>query len=300
VNINFPNRIWLPLYILDRLDGNIHGTSKFQKLVFLLEQEKNFPKFYSYIRYRSGPYSEGLKNDLHILSKNDLINIKVKYPMINVNNYYVYYITNEGTNFLYERIENIRDSLKNNINRLLNAYGSYDPYNLILFIYKSYINKNLRLKNINSRIDTLRDDFDSAFYGWEIFYDPGCPPVSFILGCLQYSQKVLERVTSSSTEKDRITCLDMLSDVMDHIDIFNVVREMHEEGKFECSEECPFKHDKLVELSEYFCYLQRFCHHHKIFPALKNVQFKDIMSSVDFKKLKEKLSTKPIDPEILY
>ncbi len=66
------NRKKLLLYLISK-SGVIQGKTKIQKLVFLLQKEKNIPLSYTFYPYQQGPLSFELIEDINSLISNGFI-----------------------------------------------------------------------------------------------------------------------------------------------------------------------------------------------------------------------------------
>jgi uncharacterized protein YwgA len=81
------------LYLL-LIHGTIHGRTRFQKLVFLLQKKYNINFSYTFVPYFYGPYSKKLQIDVNWLSAHGFIDIHPKYH---------HQITPEGVSLLAEK-----------------------------------------------------------------------------------------------------------------------------------------------------------------------------------------------------
>lgn len=76
----------------------VEGATRFQKLVFLGQQEYDFPSFYDYHADRFGPYSEGLATDLRWAIGQGYVERNVERNTVG-NQKYVYSLKPEGIQY---------------------------------------------------------------------------------------------------------------------------------------------------------------------------------------------------------
>lgn len=84
------------LSILSRFD-EIKGRKRFQKIAFLLKENKGVQLSYRFIPYLYGPYSKEMQMDLSFLCSRGLVEEE------NHDIYYSYKLTKEGAEFLKKR-----------------------------------------------------------------------------------------------------------------------------------------------------------------------------------------------------
>ncbi|WP_148699370.1 hypothetical protein [Candidatus Nitrososphaera evergladensis] len=119
MNTEIPERLWLPLLILDKSDGVIHGKTKFQKLTFLTQVLAHIDE-YDFRKYHYGPFSDLLELDLSAYS--GLVTIVENESMMNYGqHYFSFYLTSNGKKEIekmkkellprtLEKVENIIES----------------------------------------------------------------------------------------------------------------------------------------------------------------------------------------------
>lgn len=135
-----PRSTIIPLALLyTRQRASIDGATRFQKLVFLAQQEENIPERYSYHADKFGPFSPQLHADLDDLSRRNLIERNERTNEIG-NTKYVYSITPEGIQFV-RKLLNEESRISPLFERLQTIKARYndDPIqDLLRYVYRKY------------------------------------------------------------------------------------------------------------------------------------------------------------------
>ncbi len=127
----------VPLVLLYTQENNrVDGATRFQKLVFLSQEESDLPETYSYHADKYGPYSHELQSDLDRLIREEFIELNV------VNNWagnpkYVYTLTTKGRQVskgLLDRAE----SVFSKIDQATERYSGRNLDDLLSYVYSEY------------------------------------------------------------------------------------------------------------------------------------------------------------------
>lgn len=135
-----PESTIVPLTLLyTRHRASIDGATRFQKLVFLAQQETDLPETYTYQADRFGPFSPQLHADLGELAQRGLLERNEQTNEVG-NTKYVYSITPEGMGLVRrlldrgDRISKVFEQLQN----IKNQYNDEPLQELLRYVYRTY------------------------------------------------------------------------------------------------------------------------------------------------------------------
>lgn len=131
----------LPLvFLYTDQNESIEGATRFQKLVFLAQEEENLKNYYEFRPDRFGPYSVGLREDLEILEKEEYIernietnnfgHAKISYTLTTKGIQEAKHLLNYGNDSVFDLIQGVkREYNRQSISNLLQyVYNKYDQY----------------------------------------------------------------------------------------------------------------------------------------------------------------------------
>lgn len=134
----------LLLTIIWAVGGEVKGTTKLEKLPFLLEREYGVPlkDFYKYFAYLHGPYSPEVIKASIILAYYNFINIREEVYPSKVEGekeliLRVYELTEEGKDFAKELFENLPDDVKAKMINL-KRFAQMTTKELLNYVYTKY------------------------------------------------------------------------------------------------------------------------------------------------------------------
>lgn len=119
----------------------VEGATRFQKLVFLAQQESSLPSTYDYYAHKFGPFSPELSSDLEVHIENGIIQRQTVYNEVG-NKKHIYSLTPAGLQYaqqiltqtdiepVFEQLQNIKSTYNNwSLERLIrHVYGKYSEY----------------------------------------------------------------------------------------------------------------------------------------------------------------------------
>jgi uncharacterized protein YwgA len=164
----------LPLTLLyTRHRSSVDGATRFQKLVFLAQQETDLPDKYSYQADKFGPFSPQLHSDLEELAARGLLERNEHANEVG-DTKYVYSITPDGIE-LVKTVLNRNGSISKVFDTLQNIKKRYNDeplQDLLRYVYRSYptyaTKSELdtdRLFDPDTRSQFLESDSDAEFVG---------------------------------------------------------------------------------------------------------------------------------------
>lgn len=136
--VEIDQKMKAPLSILAANGGRISGKTKFQKLVFLAEQEEGMTDFYEFEKHNYGPYSFDLTDDLNVLKRLNLIEVTVRRFSADgpfQGKAYRYSLTDEGK----EVLEQVEESIKNSAEQVTEKWGSKSLDPILTYVYDEYM-----------------------------------------------------------------------------------------------------------------------------------------------------------------
>lgn len=171
-----PESTIIPLTLLyTQHRASVDGATRFQKLVFLAQQETDLPDKYSYHADRFGPFSPQLHSDLDELAQRGLLEWNDQTNEVG-NTKYVYSITPEGIQFVQEllnrnqQISAIFDTLQS----VKKQYNDEPLQELLRYVYRKYPSyatetelETDRLFDPDTRSQFLEPDSESSYVGTE-------------------------------------------------------------------------------------------------------------------------------------
>lgn len=130
----------IPLALLyTRNRGSVEGATRFQKLIFLSQQETGVPEKYSYHADKYGPFSIQLHTDLQELENHELIE-QYEYTNKVGNSKYIYTITTDGISLVQDVLKSSYDISKifDEIQRIKQNYNNKPLQELLRYVYQKY------------------------------------------------------------------------------------------------------------------------------------------------------------------
>lgn len=158
----------LPIVFLytDSRDS-VDGATKFQKLVFIAQEEDDLGEFYPFHADKFGPFSPDLHKDLEALRIDGLIERNVV-PNEVGNEKYVYSLTTRGIHTAQELVKAGNDRLFEIVTGVKKEYNNMPLPDLIRYVYGKYPEYTT---SSELDIDTLFDpDARSQFLEYEREY----------------------------------------------------------------------------------------------------------------------------------
>lgn len=135
-----PESTLVPLTLLyTRHRKSVDGATRFQKLVFLAQQETDLPEKYSYHADKFGPFSPQLHADLEELAGRGLLDRSEQTNEVG-NTKYVYSITSEGIQLVQtllsqnEQISRVFGTMQN----VKKQYNDEPLQELLRYVYRKY------------------------------------------------------------------------------------------------------------------------------------------------------------------
>jgi len=169
-----PESTIIPLALLyTQQRSSVDGATRFQKLIFLAQQEANLPNRYSYHADNYGPFSPQLQADLTELVHQGLLERNERRNEVG-NTKYVYSITPDGIQLvqrLLSKQEGISD-LFEKVQDVKNRYNDDPLQELLRYVYQKYptyaAESKLdtdRLFDPDARSQFLEPDSEDRFIG---------------------------------------------------------------------------------------------------------------------------------------
>jgi uncharacterized protein YwgA len=119
--------------------ASVDGATRFQKLVFLAQQETDLPNKYQYRPDQFGPFSPQLHSDLEELAQQGLLERNEHVNEVG-NTKYAYSITPDGIE-LIKRVLNRDDNISRLFDQLQDIKKQYNDeplQDLLRYVYRSY------------------------------------------------------------------------------------------------------------------------------------------------------------------
>ena len=131
----------IPLAILNAADDHrIEGRTRFQKLVFLVQEEgvTRDMNLYDFIEYDYGPFSKPLLDDLEMLESEDLIEIN-QTRTFGGSKQYNHKLTAEGADLFeklldFEQVSELNEAAK----EVVREYNNEKISDILDYVYKKY------------------------------------------------------------------------------------------------------------------------------------------------------------------
>ena len=134
------------LLLLDSAKGSIEGETKFQKIVFLGQEEFQIPFNFSYKWDNHGPFSGDLRDSLKNLQDKGLIDIREENKISPLNDSYkvrIFSLTNDGRKIVRNIILKIHGEITTKIHDLIETYGYLPLKDILKYVYRTYTPKDL-------------------------------------------------------------------------------------------------------------------------------------------------------------
>jgi uncharacterized protein YwgA len=169
-----PKSTIIPLALLyTRQSNSVDGATRFQKLIFLAQQEAKVPETYSYHADKFGPFSPELHADLSALAQRGLLERNEHTNEVG-NTKYIYSITPDGIQLVQGVLEQ-KDRISAIFEEIQNIKKQYndDPLqNLLRYVYREYPSyatetelDTERLFDPDTRSQFLEPDSEDQFIG---------------------------------------------------------------------------------------------------------------------------------------
>lgn len=275
-----PSRVYLPLFTLSQT-GSIIGTTKFQKLIFLIQVRAHLtPMPYKYHKHYYGPYSTDLNTDLRLLEQIDAIDVKSDFSIQN-RPYAIYRITAKGDHLLNHllRQKPLQPKRLQRIEQLLQELGPL-PYQALLHeTYAKYISDQTSFKTLRHK---TQESLIALFTLWERRYTPESFLTTLTLAALEYSQFVLQKLSEATDPVHRGVIFACINELLRATDTASLT------SPTASSQEPEHSQSEILELLNF---LSHYCQENKICPSLENLDASDIMDEEDFKRLQQAFQT---------
>lgn len=137
---DIPERLQVPLVLLQQNNGEIRGKTRFQKMVFLAEEEEGLNEFYEFEKYNYGPYSFDLTDQLDTLVELGFIEKYTKtFPSDGKfqGKKFIYKLTDEGKEKARNASQEIKEPLKKSADKWDSSSASLDS--LLDYVYDEYM-----------------------------------------------------------------------------------------------------------------------------------------------------------------
>lgn len=171
-----PRSTLVPLTLLyTRNRTSVDGATRFQKLVFLAQQETDLPETYGYHADKFGPFSPQLHSDLEELDRRGLLERRTRTNEAG-NAKYVYSITPKGIQLVgrlldrNQRIAGVFDTIQS----VKKQYNDEPLQELLRYVYRKYPSYATeteldtdRLFDPDARSQFLESDSETEFAGTE-------------------------------------------------------------------------------------------------------------------------------------
>ena len=132
------------LYMIFKMGGCINGTTRMEKLPFLLEKELGVNLSYHYTAMPYGPYSTELLDELNLLRAQGLLSISEEVvPVKNSGETKAverrnYYLTKEGKELCRKLSKDFSVKTQASIIKLVEKYGNMSLQDLLDYVHKEY------------------------------------------------------------------------------------------------------------------------------------------------------------------
>jgi uncharacterized protein YwgA len=166
----------LPLALLyTQGRDSVDGATRFQKLIFIAQQEGSVPERYSYHADKFGPFSPQLHADLNELAGRGLLEKNERRNEVG-NTKYVYSITPEGIQKVRKVLQKggAMSTLFEELQDIKHRYNEYPLQDLLRYVYKQYPDyateselDTSRLFDPDTRSQFLEPDSEKEFIGTE-------------------------------------------------------------------------------------------------------------------------------------
>ena len=211
VEINLPDRLWLPLLILNEA-GALYSKTKFQKLAFL-SQFLSKIDVYDFKKDNYGPYSKTF--DLDTMCYSNLIKHTVNPSFANPGrHYYTFEITDEGKNqlmLLQKKIDpRYIESVKSNIL----IYKDKELCELLEEVYSKFAIKeqdsNKFLSEVNYELERVQAPITHCFLTYHNRQS------TFVLSVLEIMKKMLDALANVTDTVQRGVVLNISNELINH------------------------------------------------------------------------------------
>lgn len=148
------NSTIIPLAVLYTQGGSsVDGATRFQKLVFLAQQEGGIPDRYNYHADKFGPFSPQLHADLNELAGRELLQRNERTNEVG-NTKYIYSITSEGIQLVQKVLEKDErmSTLFDRIQETKKRYNEDSLPDLLRFVYQKYPSYATESELVTSRL----------------------------------------------------------------------------------------------------------------------------------------------------
>lgn len=146
----------LVLYLLGKYPEGLKGSTRLQKLIYLLEKNTQHLKVspFTFRYWHYGPYSSDLADLVTFLASKNLIEVRqysVGYTAVAS----AYYLTEDGRDFVEVATKVLQKEILSTFDQIIDEYGSMYCVNLIDTIYKDLRAEDKGKTLIKQRIGSL-------------------------------------------------------------------------------------------------------------------------------------------------
>lgn len=168
-----PPRTAIPLaYLYTRNRSAIEGATRFQKLVFLGQEESELPREYEYEADRFGPFSSGLHSDIYRLADEGYVQRREELNGVG-NTVHVFRLTRKGMQAAKDFAERDRTGrIFDSAEEIKRRWGDERLDRLIRYVYNKYEDYTTeteldmdRLFNPDSKSQFLEPDDEDMYLG---------------------------------------------------------------------------------------------------------------------------------------
>jgi len=281
--ISLPKRTWLPLFVLNSTN-RIVTKLKYQKIIFLIQNDAKIWNHYNFKKHYYGPYSKELDVDTKTLSNQGLLQIKkiygAKYP------YWNFEITNKGSDILNSLLNNVSPHIKERVSNALKKYIDMNHNEITELVYSRFQLRNK--KELNRGMVESYDTLKSVISYYKGIYIPECPILTYILGFSEYCLEAIKRMESKDDVMKSVIINSSNELACRFLDIANY-----------CDEKslCIEKADKVIcgssepDLFEIFTFIEDYCSTNEVLPKIEDMDFSEFITMEEVKRLEMAFQT---------
>ncbi|WP_276298819.1 hypothetical protein [Halorussus lipolyticus] len=128
---------FLPLAILNSAEeGRVEGRTRFQKLIFLIQNDFNVPEKFDYIPYDYGPFSKELCEEIERLERQGFV--KRRQEQIPNGKKYLYNLTDEGRAHFQQLEDSEPEEAKEAAETVEQTFNDVPISRLLEYVYNNY------------------------------------------------------------------------------------------------------------------------------------------------------------------
>ncbi|MBD3157490.1 MAG: hypothetical protein GF309_01760 [Candidatus Lokiarchaeota archaeon] len=275
-------RAWLPLAVID-IAGEVLGSTRLQKLVFLGSVETHIGEFYSFTTCRHGPYSSELASSMQNYQAFDFVTEVETQLSKPYDVRHDYILTDKGTEQVREleqhpEIKEMRKKLEKAIDELMDV-----PLDdLLQYTYEKYLPVELQL---DDRIREAKQSGKRMLRNWNQnesdFY-----PVSWeIQAALEWTIGTLDLIELLSDDLEKQVFIESVSDLLRSArDLHNVLEQYGFEHRTDSMNRV--QSSVLSEFREIFQFIQSYLSEREVVKPLSALKMSDITSEEEMEEVR--------------